>query len=223
MSKYSTQLRILIDEINEKYKSNKTSISDKIEFARPYIFDFEYDLYEKAYKKEFETKILRHFYTMEIGFENDVIWKFMLENKIKEIMPEINQLWKSYNLDYNILENYKIVETINRDNTTNMTSEINSTDNSNNQTTAKFYDTPQSQINTIGDFLTSQNENLVKNDNTSNTKNKQNGTGNEKVNRTSSGNTGVSPARLIEEYRSAIINIDMIVISRLNELFMLLW
>ena len=138
-------------------------------------------------------------------------------------MPEINQLWKSYNLDYNILENYKIVETINRDNTTNMTSEINSTDNSNNQTTAKFYDTPQSQINTIGDFLTSQNENLVKNNNTSNTKNNQNGSGNEKVNRTSSGNTGVSPARLIEEYRSAIINIDMIVISRLNELFMLLW
>ena len=26
MSKYSTQLRILIDEINEKYKSNKTSL-----------------------------------------------------------------------------------------------------------------------------------------------------------------------------------------------------
>ena len=69
--------------------------------ALPKVFDFEYPLFDPTYKNVLETKILRHYYTREIGCETVGLWKLRLETKLNEIMPYYNQLYKSELYNFN--------------------------------------------------------------------------------------------------------------------------
>ena len=50
-----------------------------------------------------ETKILKHYYTREIGLETVGLWKLKLDMKMNEIMPYYNKLYESELLDFNPL------------------------------------------------------------------------------------------------------------------------
>lgn len=70
-------------------------IDKLIEYARPHIFSFEYPLFDPAYRKQLETKIINHYFTEEIGFETVGLWRLNLRNRMREIMPYYNQLYQS--------------------------------------------------------------------------------------------------------------------------------
>ena len=102
MSKYTTEVRFIC-ETAAGYDESKgySDIETIIAAARSKIFDFSYPLFDQNYKSVIETKILRHFYTREIGAETVGLWKHFLCRKLNEIMPYYNKLYQSELLEFN--------------------------------------------------------------------------------------------------------------------------
>lgn len=104
MSKYTTEVRFICEDAagldeSKGYKSVDTIISAAI----PEVFDFDFPIFDESYRNVLCTKILRHYYTREIGFETVGLWKLKLETELNEIMPFYNQLYKSELLKFNPL------------------------------------------------------------------------------------------------------------------------
>lgn len=112
MSKYTTELRFICESLaGKKESTGGIGVKEVIRAARPLIFDFDYPVVHESYKEPLETKILRHFYTREIGFETYGRFKLALETKLNEIMPYYNQLYESELLNFNPLYDTDITTT----------------------------------------------------------------------------------------------------------------
>ena len=104
MSKYTTELRYVCEtyagynESQDRYK-----VAEIIEKARPKLFDFDYPIYDEAYRAVLETKIIKHYYLREIGAETVGVFKLFLDRTLNEIMPYYNKMYESANLEYNPL------------------------------------------------------------------------------------------------------------------------
>ena len=104
MSKYTTEVRFLCESLTGHDDSEDySSIDEIIEDALPIIFSFEFPIFDEQYRSVLETKILRHYYTREIGCETYGLWKLRLQTKLNEIMPYYNKLYESELLKYNPL------------------------------------------------------------------------------------------------------------------------
>lgn len=96
MSVYTTEVRYICETIAGYEASQGFSKIDEIlDKAVPKVFDFEWPIFDEEYRVPLEKKILRYFYTREIGCETYGLWKLMLQNKLCEIMPYYNQLYMS--------------------------------------------------------------------------------------------------------------------------------
>ena len=60
-----------------------------------------YPIFDETYREGLNNKIINHFYFREIGFETAGLFKFYLNQKMAEIMPYYNQLYKSELLKFN--------------------------------------------------------------------------------------------------------------------------
>lgn len=150
MAVYTTELRSICESLSGNKLGSLTETAEIIETARQQIFDFPYDLYNPDYKPVLETKIIRHYYTREIGLETYGLWKFKLETKMLEILPYFNKLYESADLKYDILHDYFVERVHYGDrseesnstdtgNTTN-TGNVNTTDTTNGTTQASGKD-----------------------------------------------------------------------------------
>ena len=124
MSKYTTEVRFICEtaaglETSEGY----LSVNQIIKAALPSVFDFDFPIFDETYRPLLETKILKHFYTREIGLETVGLWKLKLDTKLNEIMPFYNQLYKSELIEFNPLYDVDLT----RDHTLNRTEETKQT------------------------------------------------------------------------------------------------
>lgn len=117
MSKYTTEVRFICEtaaglDTSEGY----LSVNQIIKAALPSVFDFDFPIFDESYRNVLETKILKHFYTREIGLETVGLWKLKLETKLNEIMPFYNQLYKSELIEFNPLYDVNLTRdhTLNR-------------------------------------------------------------------------------------------------------------
>lgn len=150
MSKYTTELRFICENMaglieSEGYKS----INEIIETARGKIFSFEYPIFDVNYKKDLETKILKHYYTREICAETFGRWQLFLESRLIEIMPFYNELYKSALMEYNIFDEVDYTRTGNRTGSESGTDENNSvtefTSNTTTESTGSAHEESESQ------------------------------------------------------------------------------
>lgn len=117
MSKYTTELRFLCENMaGLKESGNYASVEEILNKAAPKIFNFNFPIFDEAYKLSLEKKILRHYYTREIGFETVGLFKLKLETKLTEIMPYYNQLYKSALLEFNPFYDIDVTRTHNKKN-----------------------------------------------------------------------------------------------------------
>lgn len=275
MSKYTTEVRFICEQYAGLSESiGFQDVETVIQKAIPHIFNFNFPIFDEKYRNVLETKILRHFYTREIGLETVGLWKLKLSTKLNEIMPYYNQLYKSELLEFNPLYDVDLTRThtTTKDGTTNtrttsdtetntevMTEENVTADysrkdnetNNNTETRKRMYsDTPQGAISDLesGRYLTDATieNNVYQNvrdiTQTDSTTSESNGgsTTESSVSNTGSSNTSIkdtetylevvkgkqgstSFTKLLMEYRDTFLNIDMLVINELNELFMGLW
>ena len=106
MSKYTTEVRFICEEaagLDESKGFN--DVENIVNLAYPKIFSNSLEFYNEETKARLLPKILLHYYQREIAFETVGLWKLYLNNKMREILPYYNQLYKSEELEYNPLKN----------------------------------------------------------------------------------------------------------------------
>ena len=223
MSKYTTEVRFICETFSGLDESKGCfNINEIVQQSRSKIFSFDYPIFDEKYRGVLETKILKHYYTREIGLETVGLWLHKLDVKMNEIMPYYNQLYKSCLLEFNPFYNTDF--TTKRDIKTN--EKGNSKDETN--TTTKewelYSDTPQGSVKNLENetYLT----NATKNTGDGNTLNK----GETNVDNvqdyleTVKGKVGgENYSSLLEQYRKTFLNIDMMIIDELSDLFMNIW
>jgi hypothetical protein len=124
MSKYTTQVRFICETAAGLSESEgQTSVKQIIATAIPSVFDFDFPIFDESYRTVLETKILKHYYTREIGLETAGLWKLKLDTKLNEIMPFYNQLYKSELIEFNPMYDVDLTRdhTLNRSEQTEQT------------------------------------------------------------------------------------------------------
>lgn len=170
MSKYTTEVRFICEQYAGLYESvGYNNVADVIEKSRSKVFNFSYPIYDEAYRSILETKILKHYYTREIGFETVALWQLWLDKRLNEIMPYYNQLYKSETLEFNPFYDVDLTtdgkrnvthdeDTTDKGNTNvtrtdNLQSETEATDRTENENTRTddlaHSDTTETQTNTL--------------------------------------------------------------------------
>lgn len=162
MSKYTTEVRFICEQnagLSESEGSN--SINTIIANSRAKIFDFDFPIFDENYRATLETKILKHFYTREIGFETVGLWKHFLDMRLNEIMPYYNQLYKSETLEFNPFYDFDYSTTSNRklDHDETSTNHNTRTDNLNEATTGNSLRTDNLDESTTGSQTRTDNLN----------------------------------------------------------------
>lgn len=104
MSKYTTEVRYICEKATGYNESKGYSDIDKIiSDSIDNIFSFNFPIFDESYRNVICSKILKHYYTREIGFETVGLWKLKLDTKLNEIMPFYNQLYNSELIKFNPL------------------------------------------------------------------------------------------------------------------------
>lgn len=213
------------------------------------IFDFDYPcFYEGDAKKRFERKIIDHYYFRQIGQETVGRFLHMFRTRMREIMPYYNQLYESEKFMQNIEDPFATVDyTETYKETSQGFTSGSSTGSSTSSSTAsstdsnttdenrqrKFSNTPQGSISNIDKYMTDatvENNNITvtgegsssgsgESSSTNDTETTAEGTIEHTL--TKKGAMGVTTfGHDMIEYRQSFLNIDMMVINELNDLFL---
>lgn len=202
MSKYTTQIRWLVES----------------------GWDFglkDYPIFDEAYRTPLNQKIIDHYYFREIGFETAALFNRFLNRTMNEIMPYYNQLYQSELIEFNPLYTIDYQEVYNKKTTGNSTGTTigEGTEDATNVHSA----TPQGMLsigdiksNTWADDATIDNGKTTSNINTTNNLTNLD----EYAKHVFGKASGSDYIDLINKLRSSFINIDMMVIEALSDLFM---
>ena len=102
MSKYTTEVRFICETYAGLDESaDYMSIDEVLDKSRSKVFDFDFPIFDENYRNVLEDKILKHYYTREIGAETIGLWKLWLNTRMNEIMPYYNQLYASEVIKFN--------------------------------------------------------------------------------------------------------------------------
>ena len=217
MAKYTITIKTLIDN-NFDFKMNN------------------YPIFDENYRETLNNNILNHYYENEIGFETAPLFRFYLNQKLNEIMPYYNELYKVQKklIDDNLLlNNVNITEELQGSNTNKTTTTGSSTSQSINDGTSNnknlFQDTPQGQLSNIDIDNQTWATNLTLDSNASNNTindtSSNNGSANTNATntyiKTIIGNNGNKfNIDILNDIKNNLMNIDLMVINELNDLFM---
>lgn len=240
MSKYTTQLRWIVEQIGQGLE-----VPDGQEYADAvykYIGLSKYPIFDESYRSRLNDKIIDHYFFREIGQETAAQFAQMMKRTMQEIMPKYNRLYKVLETD---LSHPLSDFTRHRDIDEDLKSEIDGTSSTRSNGTSStestdhnrnvFQDTPMSLLSNDGspsiedlDYAT----NVTYNDGNGNTSGATSSNVNgltttdridnrQKVEDEYGRNKSL--ASLIDEYVDKFVDIDVLVIKDLEDLFFKLW
>lgn len=216
------------------------------------LWDFDYpSYYEGEEKLAFEQKVIDHYLFHQIGTETVARFKHNFKTRIREIMPYYIQYYKSVEIMDKIEDPFGNVDvtetfeqtttdtssgTVNNTETGTATANESATNTGSEDTEHRFSNTPQGSINNLDDYMTeafidgkdtvedvtrnAENESTITNTGTSESEN----TGTVTHTLTRKGNQGVNTyAHDMIEFRQSFINVDMMIIGALRDLFLLIY
>lgn len=105
MSNYTTQVRYICESVSGFTPSEllEKTVDEIISASREKVFNFDFPVYDEAFRPVIESTILLHFYTREIGAETVGLWQLYLCRKLREKMPYYNKLFESALIEFNPL------------------------------------------------------------------------------------------------------------------------
>lgn len=236
MSKYTTQVRFICETSAKLTESaGFNDIEDILDKSWKSIFS-DFPIFDERYRAELCKKILRHYYTREICCETVGRWKLFLSDKMKNIMPYYNQLYQSELLKIQPLVSVDRSVTHEGHGTETKTTKRNGTNTNSSRTdgstdTWSYYsDTPQGGINGLdsNDYLT----NATHNRGTDGTNSTLNGATSDNENGEGTRNDMYvdkvlgyegNQSEMLLKFRETFLNIDMLIIDELKDLFFTLW
>ena len=187
-------------------------------------FDFKmdsYPIFDENYRDTLNQNILYHYYENEIGFETAPLFRFYLNQKLNEIMPYYNELYKVQKklIDDNLLlNNVNLTEELQGQNTTQSSSQSLSTNNGKNL----FQDTPQGNVSSQNiDDENVYATNITIDKTSINDSSSSGGSGTNSYIKTIVGNNGSKfNIDVLKDIKNNLMNIDLMIINDLQELFM---
>lgn len=203
----------------------------------------DYPVYKNAptgFRAELNKKILDHFWNREIGLESISMWRFNMRRKMAEIMPYYNQLYASELIKIDPISTMNIAGKSKADSTQKndasatsaSTGEQNTTSAQNSTSKTVASDYPQTALDEDdgSQYATSSQQSIgagtgagsASETRTGNDTREENGVATQNGETNTVGYTG-APSDLLMRYRMSFLNIDMLVISDLEELFMSVW
>lgn len=115
MSKYTTEVRYICENYAGYSESQGfDNVDSVIASSWDKIFG-DFPIWSEDYRSVLACKILKHYYTREIGAETVGLWKLWLNERMELIMPYYNQLYETVNLEYNPLSDTNYTLTGDRD------------------------------------------------------------------------------------------------------------
>ena len=104
MSKYTTEVRFICEQKAGLEESvGFDQIDTVIAKSWDKIFTTKCSFFDEDYRSVLCAKILKHYYTREIGMETAGLWMLWMNRRMEEIMPYYNQLYRSAQLEFNPL------------------------------------------------------------------------------------------------------------------------
>jgi len=198
----------------------------------------DFPIWNESYRFTLCSKILKHYWMQEIGQETVALWKFYINRKLNEIMPYYNELYKTIIKDFSPKYQYEKTRTLKDVNKSNInkdgTTSFNNTSNDTRDYEDKLLhnDTPQGGVTGLDTlkYLTTYD----KNSHDEKIKGTTKGSGKANDKTQMDGNRDVTEKEygyynVIEllnynvKARNAVINIDMMIIDELSNLFMLIY
>ena len=242
MSRYTTQVRYICESLAGLDKSvGYSNVNEVIEKSRNRIFP-PFEIFDESYRPILETKILKHFYTREIGAETFGLWQLRLDAKLSVIMPYYNKLYKAINLDIPVIDNVNMsvehnigrnADTKVNDNT-DITASSQTTTSTNSNSKIRHSDTPQGSLEDLesNEYMTDATISDSTQSVNSSTNSTSNSTGNSNTNAKSTeeyaerrwGKEGtITYISMVSEYIEKLKNVDSMLIKELDDLFMQVW
>lgn len=130
LAEYTIQVRTILSSLNGN--SNESGLNNAnalIHNTWDKVFN-AYPIWDESYRETLSCKILNHFFMREICCETVGLWKFYLNQKMNEIMPYYNELYKTIWEDFTDLYNDT---NLTRTNTSDMESNTEDTSSSTNK------------------------------------------------------------------------------------------
>lgn len=188
-------------------------------------FDFElndYPIFDDSYRDTLNQKILYHYYENEIGLETPALFRFYLKQRMNEIMPKYNVLYvNQMKLLDNLTGNVNLTETFERENQASSVTSSNSSSRSENKNL--FQDTPQGNLDSTSLDNQTWATNLTLNNGDINDASSSSGDTNTTENyiKKMIGNNGNKyNIEVLNDLKNNFLNIDMLIIDELYDLFM---
>lgn len=110
MSSYTTEVRFICESEYNNESAGFNEINKILTTVAPKIFNFDFPIFDEAYRLPLEVKILRTYYTREICEETVGLWKLRLQTKLCNIMPYYNQLYKSALMEFDVFTDINYTE-----------------------------------------------------------------------------------------------------------------
>lgn len=246
MSVYTTKVLDILR--NYALPETNQTIDELINGTYQNYFNFDFPWYadDENSKTEFEKLFLLHFLMCEIGQETIELHRAMLAQRLRLIMPEIQQLWDSLNIDMPWTGNVDMTytgqgnESVNGNKESTVEGTISGTSHdegsSSTNVNSQSIDSDNPQVNFSGtDYASAMNRGQTKqclkteNDGTtSSTEKRTEGIKESRATkkndtRSERGNRGLSRGDVVRQMREAVYNVNMDIINRCEDLFMLIY
>lgn len=96
MSKYTTEVRFVCEQKAGLVESvGFSGVDEVLEKCWDKVITSRVKMFDEDYRKVLYKKILKHYYTREIGGESVGLWQLWMNTRLEEIMPYYNQLYES--------------------------------------------------------------------------------------------------------------------------------
>lgn len=201
------------------------------------IWDFDYpSFYEGEEKTKFEQKVIDHYYFRQIGQETVGRFLHYFRTKVREIMPYYIQLYDSEKYMKELDDPFATVDytetySETREGQSSGSASSSSTTTANSEgsenLTHKFSNTPQGEISNLDRYMTEASQdssaNSLEATSTGSGTNTNESESSETVSHTltKKGAMGVTTfGHDMIEFRQSFLNVDMMVIDELNDLFL---
>ena len=225
-----TKYTVRVCDILRSFSSPQTNVRfDKIiEQGAEKFFDFDFPWYAEDGNglNDFKILFLETYYTQQIGFETYELFQLNLSKVLKSIMHVYKEKYKvvSKNVDY--LSTHNLIESSAEQYTGTQTSTNTDTSVSKTKTDTQniISDNPNITIQTQ-DYASSMSrgESVSDDNTTSNGKTMNDNESTNNVLGETKGYAGVTPSKIISEFKENVININKELVDECSHLFMGLW
>ena len=117
MSKYTTEVRFICEhDAGLDSSVGFTQVNTVLDRCWNQIFTTNTAFFDESYRAVLCKKILKRYYTREIGCETVGLWKLWMNERLESIMPYYNQLYKSELIEFNPMNDVDLATTHEKEN-----------------------------------------------------------------------------------------------------------